>query len=331
VRSDEGKKMPRHIIRLVLVMLVCAVAALAAKSFFTKDSFYRYGHYRADSVPQIAAMPTSFQTPKACATCHELRNAEWSGQAHKTVICEVCHGAAPAHPGKDSVVIPDDTNRLCSQCHERMAGRPPGSVRQIGPEHPASEQCISCHNPHAPRIESATAHGVHAAAPDALATCAGCHGARGVGVSPQFPNLAGQNEVYLVRALSAFHVGERKSDLMGPVGQSLTPADIPGMARFFAQQPCPPRIAATAIDAGTEQAARGCAACHGERGQGTSNASLPRLAGQSAEYLGTALRQFRSGERGNPWMAALARPLSDPQIDALSRYFAAQDCRAIAH
>ena len=332
--SNGPKKMPRHIIRLIVVMVACAAVALAAKSYFTKDSFYRFGHYRADSVPQLAAMMPSFQTPKACATCHVLRTAEWSDQAHKTVICEVCHGAAPDHPGKEPIAIPDNTNRLCSQCHERMSGRPVSSIRQIGPDHPASPQCISCHNPHAPRIESVARHGgvITGSSREALATCVSCHGATGASVNPQFPNLAGQSETYLVRALASFQVGARKSDLMGPVSQSLALADIPRLAQYFASQACAPHGALPAGNvAPTEALARNCTACHGERGRGTSNSSLPRLAGQSAEYLGSALRQFRSGERSNPLMVAVARPLADAEIDGVSRYFAAQSCQANAH
>ena len=47
--------MPRHIFRLVLIMVGFIVLAVGAKRFFTVDSFYQYGHYRGDSVAEIAS------------------------------------------------------------------------------------------------------------------------------------------------------------------------------------------------------------------------------------------------------------------------------------
>src|ERR1039458_6806703 len=47
--------MPRHIVRLLLLMVAFAVLAYGAKQFFTVDSFYEYGHYRGKSVAEIAA------------------------------------------------------------------------------------------------------------------------------------------------------------------------------------------------------------------------------------------------------------------------------------
>ncbi len=47
--------MPRHIFRLIVVLVAGAVIGYAAKSGFTVKSFYEYGHYRGDSVAQIAS------------------------------------------------------------------------------------------------------------------------------------------------------------------------------------------------------------------------------------------------------------------------------------
>ena len=85
------------------------VLALIAKWYFTVDSFYKYGHYRADSVPEIAAQEPVFQTPRYCQTCHSERHAQWSAGSHKSVICEVCHGAAQGHPQNGKLPIPKDT------------------------------------------------------------------------------------------------------------------------------------------------------------------------------------------------------------------------------
>jgi cytochrome c553 len=67
-----------------------------------------------------------------------------------------------------------------------------------------------------------------------------------------------------------------------------------------------------------------CAACHGPTGNQPISPDTPRLAGQESAYLAHALRQYRDGARQNPIMGAMAKSLSDPQIEALAHYFAAQ-------
>ncbi|HUS24573.1 MAG TPA: cytochrome c [Candidatus Binatia bacterium] len=71
------------------------------------------------------------------------------------------------------------------------------------------------------------------------------------------------------------------------------------------------------------QKAQVCAACHGEKGIATQ-AIYPNLAGQYRNYLEHALREYRSGARKNPIMAAQAASLSDRDMDELARFFSAQ-------
>ena len=68
--------MPKHIVRLILLMVAFGAIGYAAKVFFTADSFYKYGHYRAASVPEIAAQEPVYQTPRYCQTCHSERHAQ---------------------------------------------------------------------------------------------------------------------------------------------------------------------------------------------------------------------------------------------------------------
>ena len=42
-------------------MIIGAAAAYAAKVFFTAESFYQYGHYRGDSVAEIASDKPKFK------------------------------------------------------------------------------------------------------------------------------------------------------------------------------------------------------------------------------------------------------------------------------
>lgn len=65
-------------------------------------------------------------------------------------------------------------------------------------------------------------------------TCAGCHGAQGIGLSGEFPNLAGQQEAYLVKQLTAFKSGSRQDPTMNAMVASLTEADIRNLAAYYA-------------------------------------------------------------------------------------------------
>jgi len=67
-----------------------------------------------------------------------------------------------------------------------------------------------------------------------------------------------------------------------------------------------------------------CDGCHGPDGSGVPHAA-PYLAGQSAEYLASALKSFAEGSRKNDagqLMRSVAGRLDDADIAALSGYFA---------
>ncbi len=76
-------------------------------------------------------------------------------------------------------------------------------------------------------------------------------------------------------------------------------------------------------EAGKEKAAT-CVACHGETGVSPTPA-FPSLAGQHASYIVAALRQYKSGDRTNPVMAAFVTALTDEDIEDLAAFYAAQE------
>lgn len=65
------------------------------------------------------------------------------------------------------------------------------------------------------------------------ATCAGCHGAAGISAAPNFPNLAGQKEAYLVKQLKDFKSGARKDPMMAGMAAPLSDADIANLAAYY--------------------------------------------------------------------------------------------------
>ena len=80
--------------------------------------------------------------------------------------------------------------------------------------------------------------------------------------------------------------------------------------------------AAADIEAGKAKSAT-CVACHGANGISTIP-TYPNLAGQKAAYLESALKAYRSKERGGAQAAimyGMAAPLSDEDIANLAAYY----------
>jgi cytochrome c553 len=65
------------------------------------------------------------------------------------------------------------------------------------------------------------------------AMCASCHGANGIGLSPLWPNLAGQKEQYLIKQIKAFRDGTRQDPMMAPMVAALSDADIENLAAYY--------------------------------------------------------------------------------------------------
>ena len=322
--------MPKHIVRLILLIVAILVVAVIAKPFLTVDSYYRFGHYRANSVAEIAAQEPVYQTPRYCQGCHTERRAQWSAGSHKTVICEVCHGPAQGHPQNGKLPIPTDTVKLCTQCHEAMPGRPKTQPQIQVAEHSGGQQCTICHNPHSPKISAATAKvsGDAAAGKQRAAACASCHGAEGISPNDTWPNLAGQSAPYLARILTAYRSGDQTDPIMTPLAKDLSAADIQNVATYFASASCKSEPGGKAVGdvAAGATLAKNCTACHGEGGRG-GNPAWPKLVAQKPGYLINALKAFRAGLRKDPMMAGVSRGLSDTDIANLAAYYAAQSCQ----
>ncbi|MER0202598.1 MULTISPECIES: c-type cytochrome [Nitrosomonas] len=67
-----------------------------------------------------------------------------------------------------------------------------------------------------------------------------------------------------------------------------------------------------------------CAGCHGIQGYKTAFPSayhVPKLGGQHAEYIIKALEGYKNGSRSHPTMTALAKTLSQQDIEDLAAYY----------
>ena len=80
-----------------------------------------------------------------------------------------------------------------------------------------------------------------------------------------------------------------------------------------------------AQDTGGRNLAAACAICHGTEGRpGSKDSPLIPLAGLPRDHIATQMRAFRDGKRPATVMHQIAKGYTDPQIDALAAWFAAQ-------
>lgn len=152
--------------------------------------------------------------------------------------------------------------------------------------------------------------------------CRHCHGVGGSSVREDVPNLAGQNEAYLLVQMNKFVTGQRKNEFMEGLIKALTPEERTNIALFFSQQSVTPRPVKNSAqaEAGKKLFDKLCINCHGASALGTEK--IPRLASQQTVYLQDSLTRYRngSGERIDLQMAAYTRNLKDADIVNLAAY-----------
>ena len=166
-----------------------------------------------------------------------------------------------------------------------------------------------------------------------IATCTACHGATGVSPAPNWPNLAGQGERYLIKQISEIKAGIRVVPEMAPFVTALTPQDIEDIAAFYASQTAPQGVTDPKYVSLGESLFRGgdtkkgvpaCSSCHSPNGSGLALASFPHIAGQKADYTMKQLKDFREGDRTNDGdtkiMRTIAEKLSNKEVEALANY-----------
>jgi cytochrome c553 len=176
------------------------------------------------------------------------------------------------------------------------------------------------------------------AANPAAPPCEACHGTHGEGMAAaHVPRLAGQSADYLQKQLDDYAAGTRENPIMANFAKALSKPQRARFAARYASMSAPFISGPASIDTvtllrGHQLAYQGdetkrvaaCIACHGPDGMGIPYAA-PYLAGQSAEYLASALNAFRQGTRKNDageLMRSVAERLNDADIAAVAGYFA---------
>lgn len=177
------------------------------------------------------------------------------------------------------------------------------------------------------------AKGDAAAGQQKAVTCTACHGSDGVSPAPQWPNIAGQGEKYLIKQITAIKNGERNVPTMMPFVTDLTEQDIEDLAAHFNAQT--PALGATDpqyVELGESIFRAGipsknvpaCAGCHAPDGQGNYLAVFPSLAGQKPQYIIESLQKYQTDERvvdeQSAIMVTISKKLLEKEMEAVANY-----------
>jgi cytochrome c553 len=162
-------------------------------------------------------------------------------------------------------------------------------------------------------------------------TCARCHGLVGVSSTTGVPHLAGQRPAYLYAKLRDYQAGRRGGHNMESAVKFLSDEALVKVSAYYAslepaQPAAAPEKAASADDdplAAGKAAAAACAGCHGETGV-TSIPGMPNLVGFDPKYFISAMNAYKTGQRRDDAMQALAAPLDEDALKALALYYALQ-------
>ena len=145
--------MPKLIFRLFFSFVVFVGIFILIQRYLTPDSFGKYGHYRANAIEDNKINASYYRGEESCTTCHQDLFDLKDSDLHSEIKCESCH-TPKIDTYIDCEVMPpivDGTNEFCAICHAINPGRLKKGVPQLDfKEHEADQNCIECHNPHAP-------------------------------------------------------------------------------------------------------------------------------------------------------------------------------------
>jgi cytochrome c553 len=176
----------------------------------------------------------------------------------------------------------------------------------------------------------ALAQGSAEAGATKAAACQACHGPSNA--NPQWPNISGQSERYLVEQLKAFRDGKRTDPVMAPMAAGLSDQDIADISAHFAAQTPTGLEADPSYWKAGEDLYRGgdlarsipaCIACHGPVGRGNSPAGYPALRAQHAQYTQKQLHDYAAGTRPGrnaEVMQTIAKRMSQEDIRNVASY-----------
>jgi cytochrome c553 len=136
------------------------------------------------------------------------------------------------------------------------------------------------------------------------AVCTACHGVNGNSNNPEWPNLAGQNAVYIREQLAMFKARKRVNEIMYPIIAQMTEQDFADLAAYFSAQtpagleadPSYWKAGEALFISGDPAKDSSCMACHGPAGR-VLRRGYPALRAQQSAYTVKQLQNYLTKHR----------------------------------
>lgn len=145
--------MPKLIFRLFFSFVVFVSVFIFIQRILTPDSFGKYGHYRANAIGDNELKTSYYKGEEKCTSCHQDIYDLKDSDLHAEVSCESCH-MPKIDASTDCEIMPpivEGSLEFCGVCHDINPGRLKKGVPQLDfIEHKGDQNCIECHNAHAP-------------------------------------------------------------------------------------------------------------------------------------------------------------------------------------
>ena len=159
---------------------------------------------------------------------------------------------------------------------------------------------------------------------ETVALCASCHGEDGLPASEEIPIIWGQEFYYLYVQMRDYQAGRRANEIMQGIVADFDKDQMKRIAQHFAEKAWPRHNsevdAAIAKSGPTSLDAGQCSQCHSTY---VGDSRVPRLAGQTPEYLEKTMQDFKQRIRLNsPAKGSLIASFEDEQIRAMAHYLA---------
>ena len=149
--------------------------------------------------------------------------------------------------------------------------------------------------------------------------------------------IAGQSASYITAALNAYKGGDRKHPTMRAIADTLKDQDIADVAAYYSQLgqkegDAPPAALAKPMPENVQALVsrdkdNSCTKCHGANFNTPNDGTVPKLAGQHADYLFVALKSYRVKNnphlgRSNAVMAQQVEPkkFTNAELKTLASY-----------
>ncbi len=176
----------KHLVRAgALLLTVLVILLILPRVMPTPAVIEKYGFYPKQSeenTGEWSGLPVSYADSSVCGDCHQDKHGTWAESKHSTVSCETCHGPGEAHVEKRVDLVVDTSREFCGLCHAKVLARPEDFPQVDVGKHGELEECVTCHNPHAPQT-TAPPQVPHSL--DGRNVCSSCHSAGGVKPTPQ--------------------------------------------------------------------------------------------------------------------------------------------------